>query len=173
MPIFVWRTTLERNRMMQNLNQMSSKMMSSMHQRRIINVHYKAGTQVAVRVIVHLISGKLQTRKLNWRFRLCWWIQLFEIVKVLLVCLLQCRVFSQKEQNANWAITIVDAQLPNKERAWFNSLELRQTNKKMKGMGVSEKRRKPMAWNVPQLSFLPMFELILQIMTQSCAQLFV
>ena len=68
---------------------------------------------------------------------------------------------------------MVDALLPNKERACFDNSELRGTNKKMKVMGLSEKRRKTMMWNVSQLSFPHMVKLVIQTISSSGAQLLV
>ena len=68
---------------------------------------------------------------------------------------------------------MVDALLPNKERACFDNSELRGTNEKMKVMGLSEKRRKTIMWNVSQLSFPHMVVLVLQTMSVCGAQFFV
>ena len=48
---------------------------------------------------------------------------------------------------------MVDALLPNKERACFDHSELRGKYKKVKVRGLSEKRRKTMIWSMSQLSF--------------------
>ena len=61
---------------------------------------------------------------------------------------------------------MINALFPNKERACFDNSELRGTNKKMKVMRLSEKRRKTMKCSVSQLSFLLMVELVLQIMSE-------
>ena len=68
---------------------------------------------------------------------------------------------------------MINALFPNKERACFDNSELRGTNKKMKVMRLSEKRRKTMICNVSQLSFPHLVELIIQAMSESGGQLLV
>ena len=68
---------------------------------------------------------------------------------------------------------MVDALLPNKKRACFDNSELRGTNKKMKAMGLSEKRRKMMISNVSQLSFPHVVERVILTISDSSTQLLV